>query len=90
MCVVYETRGFTVSPIPTDLRTLKKPIYDRLAPASAGLPGNDVADIELIREEWLRQKVQDDLFARSAKAELKCVAACPHPREVVEGRGWCG
>ena len=60
-----------VSPIPPDLRKLQKPVHTRLTPASAGVPGNDISDIEMIREEWMRRTVQDELFARSEKAGLK-------------------
>ena len=60
-----------VSPIPPDLRKLQKPVHTRLTPASAGVPGNDISDIEMIREEWMRRMVQHELFARSEKAGLK-------------------
>ena len=61
----------TVNPIPPDLRTLQKPVHTRLSPASAGLPGSDLSDIETIREDWLRRKVQDELFTVGEKAQLK-------------------
>ena len=61
-----------MSPIPPDLRKIKKPVHTRLSVASAGLPGDDMADVEAIREDWMRRKVEDDLFARSEKAKLRC------------------
>ena len=67
-------RGLAVSSIPPDLRKLKKPVHIRLSPASAGTPGDDISDVEIIREEWLRQKVEDELFSRAEKVGLKCVS----------------
>ncbi|KAJ8488584.1 hypothetical protein ONZ51_g3464 [Trametes cubensis] len=63
---------YALSPIPPDLRKIKKPVHTRLSVASAGLPGDDMADVEAIREDWMRRKVEDDLFARSEKAKLRC------------------
>ena len=60
-----------VSSIPADLRKLQKPVHDRLPPASAGQPGNDIADIEMIREDWMRRKVQDEVLSPCEKASLK-------------------
>ncbi|KAI0357724.1 DNase I-like protein [Trametes cingulata] len=60
-----------LSAIPPDLRKIKKPVHTRLSPASAGLPGNDVSDIEVVREDWMRRKVEQELFARADKASLK-------------------
>ncbi|KAI9060023.1 DNase I-like protein [Trametes sanguinea] len=60
-----------LSPIPPDLRTIKKPIHTRLTPARAGAPGNDFSDMELIREDWMRKKVEDELFAQSEKTMLR-------------------
>ncbi|TFK52904.1 DNase I-like protein [Heliocybe sulcata] len=48
-----------LSKIPPDLRTINKPLHTLLSPASAGLPGDDEFDINLIREEWVRSKAQD-------------------------------
>lgn len=63
-----------MSSVPPDLRKLKKPVHIRLSPASAGTPGDDISDVEIIREEWLRQKVEDELFLRAEKVGLKCVS----------------
>ncbi|KAI0329804.1 DNase I-like protein [Cubamyces sp. BRFM 1775] len=60
-----------LSPIPPDLRRIRKPVHTRLSVASAGLPGDDMADVEAIREDWMRRKVEEDLFARSEKAKLR-------------------
>ncbi|KAH9903242.1 DNase I-like protein [Cubamyces lactineus] len=60
-----------LSPIPPDLRKIKKPVHTRLSVASAGVPGDDMADVEAIREDWMRRKVEEDLFARSEKAKLR-------------------
>jgi inositol polyphosphate 5-phosphatase INPP5B/F len=47
-----------VNPIPQDLRFVNLPLHARLSPASAGLPGNDLADIDVIREEWIRSSTR--------------------------------
>lgn len=52
-----------VSPIPPDIRYLTRPVHTLLSPASAGVPGDEAADINLIREDWLRKKVQKDVVA---------------------------
>ncbi|KAJ3544105.1 hypothetical protein NMY22_g2904 [Coprinellus aureogranulatus] len=40
--------------IPPDLRSTNKPLNERLSTSSAGQAGDDHADIQLIREEWVR------------------------------------
>ncbi|KAG5220607.1 DNase protein [Salix suchowensis] len=42
----------TVSQMPMDLRVLNKPLHEQLSPASAGLSGDDAADMSLIRDHW--------------------------------------
>lgn len=39
--------------MPPDVRLSNSPLYTRLSPASAGFPGDDLADIQLMREEWI-------------------------------------
>ncbi|KAI0819892.1 DNase I-like protein [Trametes gibbosa] len=60
-----------LNPFPPDLRRIQKPLHAHLSPACAGIPGNDIADIEAIREDWMRKKVEEDVFARHEKAELR-------------------
>ncbi|KAF7440117.1 hypothetical protein PC9H_000461 [Pleurotus ostreatus] len=48
-----------MSHTPIDLRILNKPLHERLSPASAGLPGDDAADITLIRDHWVRQQARN-------------------------------
>ncbi|CDO76134.1 hypothetical protein BN946_scf184332.g4 [Trametes cinnabarina] len=60
-----------LSPIPPDLRTIKKPVHTRLSVASAGMPGNDISDIELVREDWMRRRVEENLFTQSRKTTLR-------------------
>ena len=62
-----------MTPIAPDLRKLKKPVHTRLTPASAGQPGEDIADIEIIREDWMRGRLQEELLSSCEKAGLKCV-----------------
>lgn len=46
------------NPIPQDLRSLNLPLHARLSTASAGLPGDDFADIDAIRDEWIRSRTR--------------------------------
>ncbi|KAH8102042.1 DNase I-like protein [Cristinia sonorae] len=55
----YTEEPTILSPIPSDLRTLRKPLHEHLSPASAGQPGDDAFDISLIREEWIKREVHD-------------------------------
>ncbi|KAF9453377.1 DNase I-like protein [Macrolepiota fuliginosa MF-IS2] len=43
---------------PPDLRIVNKPLLQRLSPASAGLPGDDDADVQIIRDAWARDKAR--------------------------------
>ncbi|KAF8241111.1 DNase I-like protein [Tricholoma matsutake] len=47
-----------INPIPQDLRSLNLPLHARLSTASAGLPGDDFADIDAIRDEWIRSRTR--------------------------------
>ncbi|KAF9238067.1 DNase I-like protein [Melanogaster broomeanus] len=38
-----------------DLRLRNQPLHSRLSPACAGLPGDDAADISIVRREWIEQ-----------------------------------
>ncbi|CAK5268023.1 unnamed protein product, partial [Mycena citricolor] len=58
------------STIPPDLRTKSQPLPERLSNASAGAPGDDAADISLIREDWMRQRRRDQR-ARNEKKDLR-------------------
>ena len=50
-----------------DLRTLLKPAHERLSVAFAGQPGDEELDMMLIRDEWIRKKLNDcgDEYASS-------------------------
>lgn len=50
---------YVVNLIPQDLRSVNLPLYTRLSSASTGLPGNDFADLGIIREEWIRSRTRD-------------------------------
>ncbi|KAF8189122.1 hypothetical protein K438DRAFT_2019067 [Mycena galopus ATCC 62051] len=45
--------------LPPDLRTAQKPLHTRLSAAFAGEPGDDAADVVLIRDEWIRARVRE-------------------------------
>lgn len=57
-----------MSSIPPDLRVANKPLLQRLSPASAGIPGDDNADIQVIRDEWVRNKARS--LAQQARRRL--------------------
>ncbi|EGO27036.1 hypothetical protein SERLADRAFT_491670 [Serpula lacrymans var. lacrymans S7.9] len=38
-----------------DIRISRQPLHLRLSSASAGLPGDDMGDIDIIREDWVRR-----------------------------------
>jgi phosphatidylinositol-bisphosphatase len=42
-----------------DLRTLLKPAHERLSPAFAGEPGDEEIDTAVIRDEWIRRKLDE-------------------------------
>ncbi|KIL66111.1 hypothetical protein M378DRAFT_192118 [Amanita muscaria Koide BX008] len=48
-----------LSDIPPDLRIVNEPLIDRLSHCNAGLPGDDIADLRLIRDFWIRTKGQE-------------------------------
>ncbi|OBZ76964.1 Inositol polyphosphate 5-phosphatase OCRL-1 [Grifola frondosa] len=58
-----------LSPIPPDLRQLHKPLHSLLSPASAGMSGDDAFDIAMIREDWMRRKVRENLASTGCKFE---------------------
>lgn len=45
---------------PQDLRLANKLLSDRFSQASAGIPGNDIADLQLIQQDWLREKAREN------------------------------
>jgi len=50
-----STASPAFSAIPPDVRLYNSPLHTRLSLASAGFLGDDLADIQLIREEWIPQ-----------------------------------
>ncbi|TFK32280.1 Endonuclease/exonuclease/phosphatase [Crucibulum laeve] len=48
-----------LSSTPPDLRLSTLPLLYRLSPASAGQPGDDTADIEVVREGWVRARARE-------------------------------
>ncbi|KII91616.1 hypothetical protein PLICRDRAFT_514320 [Plicaturopsis crispa FD-325 SS-3] len=46
------------SQAPPDLRVTAQPLHTRLSPAGAGLPGDDVGDIGIVRDEWMRARAR--------------------------------
>lgn len=64
---VYSTIDihYVASSSPLDLRIAHQPLHTRLSPASAGFPGDDVADIRLIREDWVHTKSRELCIKKS-------------------------
>jgi inositol polyphosphate 5-phosphatase INPP5B/F len=46
--------AWTVSSSPLDLRITHQPLHTRLSPSSAGFPGDEAANIRLVRDDWVR------------------------------------
>lgn len=42
-----------------DLREINRPLLERLSPACAGQTGDDHADAQVIRDDWVRLKARD-------------------------------
>jgi len=53
------TSTAVLSDIPMDLRVVNEPLLDRLSTSSAGFPGDDVADLRIVRDHWIRTKAQE-------------------------------
>ncbi|OAX42254.1 DNase I-like protein [Rhizopogon vinicolor AM-OR11-026] len=53
-----------VSPI--DLRMVNTPLHARLSSATAGLPGDDAADIGIVREHWIYNKAIEEASTGSS------------------------
>ncbi|KAF9552113.1 DNase I-like protein [Agrocybe pediades] len=53
----YLEKSSTIASLTTmvqDLRLINKPLIERLSPACAGTTGDDHADLQLIRDDWVR------------------------------------
>lgn len=44
--------------LPQDIRLLNTSLHERLSPASAGMVGDDHADAQLIKEDWVRREAR--------------------------------
>lgn len=55
-----------------DLRLRKQPLHTRLSPAIAGLPGDDISDISIVRREWIELAAAKEAASGDVK-RLKCV-----------------
>ncbi|KAG1769780.1 DNase I-like protein [Suillus occidentalis] len=51
---------------PVDLRTVNIPLHTQLSPASAGLPGDDAVDINIVRENWIYDKAIEEASTGSS------------------------
>ncbi|KAG5643510.1 hypothetical protein DXG03_000702 [Asterophora parasitica] len=55
--------------IPQDVRLARQPLYNQLSPAVAGTPGDDVSDVRLIRDAWIRAQARE--ASRKGRRRLK-------------------
>lgn len=69
--VVY-LNTYAVVTEPQDLRSLQRPVTELLSDASAGSPGDDAFDISIIRESWIRSRVEK-VYSEVEQVTLKCV-----------------
>ncbi|KAJ3485089.1 hypothetical protein NLI96_g5200 [Meripilus lineatus] len=60
-----------LSVFPPDLRHSHRSSNSILSPASAGQPGDDVLDISVIREDWIKNRVHQEIFVPASQATLK-------------------
>jgi hypothetical protein len=60
-----------VSPVPQDIRISRLPISSRLSPASVDVPGDDIADVAIIRDHWVRQKARQTAGDASHETLIK-------------------
>ncbi|KAG1740451.1 DNase I-like protein [Suillus paluster] len=51
---------------PIDLRMVNTPLHTQLSPASAGLPGDDTADIGIVRKYWIYNKAIEEASTGSS------------------------
>ncbi len=58
-CQKVFMSAVVLSDVPMDLRVANEPLLDRLSTSSAGFPGDDVADLRIVRDHWVRTKAQE-------------------------------
>ncbi|KAF9788098.1 DNase I-like protein [Thelephora terrestris] len=66
-----STASPAFSAVPFDVRLSNSPLHTRLSPASAGFPGDDLADIQLIREEWIPRAAKVICDKTKTRRDLK-------------------
>lgn len=54
---------FPVSTMPQDLRIAIKPLHTRLSSSTAGMPVDELADIQIIRDHWVEIKARQEVHA---------------------------
>ncbi|EGO01156.1 hypothetical protein SERLA73DRAFT_50363 [Serpula lacrymans var. lacrymans S7.3] len=54
-----------------DIRISRQPLHLRLSSASAGLPGDDMGDIDIIREDWVRRTAIERCKSASPRFRLR-------------------
>lgn len=53
------TSSLVLSDVPLDLRVVNESLLDRLSSSSAGFPGDDIADLRMVRDDWIRAKARE-------------------------------
>ncbi|KAI0049485.1 DNase I-like protein [Auriscalpium vulgare] len=67
---LHPSSWFSVTP-PRDLRHSAAFLHERLSPACAGEPGDDVADFNTIRDEWLYTKARSTVEKDAEQKSLR-------------------
>jgi hypothetical protein len=52
---------FPVSIMPQDLRIAIRPLHTRLSSSTAGMPVDELADIQIIRNHWVQTKARQEV-----------------------------
>lgn len=60
-----------VLPEPQDLRHTPRQVIDLLSDAFAGSPGDDAFDISIVREHWIKSRVEAMYYADKNPVSVK-------------------
>ena len=63
-----------VSFSPPDLRIVTRPLHTRLSLSSAGMPVDDLVNIDVIRNDWVQMKARQEVQA-SEKVNIRFVSS---------------
>ncbi|EAU84020.2 hypothetical protein CC1G_11458 [Coprinopsis cinerea okayama7 len=69
--ILKQISPLLLASIPPDLRLVNQPLHERLSPASAGQPGDDYADLHLMRDEWVRAEARRSCISGRQSLRLR-------------------